>query len=89
MALLVVQHPVSDYDTWRKVYDEVAPLQESSGVTSQSVYRSKDDPNLVLVLHSFPTMDQATAFLENSELEAAMKRAGVAGPPRSEFYEEA
>jgi hypothetical protein len=53
------------------------------------VYRSKDDPNLVLVLHSFNSMDQAVAFMSNPEVEAAMKRAGVAGPPRAEFYEEA
>jgi hypothetical protein len=38
---------------------------------------------------SINSMDQAVAFMSNPEVEAAMKRAGVAGPPRAEFYEEA
>jgi hypothetical protein len=52
------------------------------------VYRSKDDPNFVLVLHSFNSMDQVVAFLSNPDVEEAMKRAGGSGPPRGEFYEE-
>ena len=89
MALLVVQHRVNDYEAWRKVYDEVEPLQTSGGVTEKSVHRAKDDPNNVLVLHRFNTMGEAQAFMDNAEIHAAMQRAGVAGPPRVEFFEEA
>jgi len=89
MALLVVLHRVNDYDAWRKVYDEVEPLQKSGGVTEKSVHRAKDDPNNVLVLHRFNTMVEAQAFMDNAEIHAAMQRAGVAGPPRVEFFEEA
>jgi quinol monooxygenase YgiN len=88
MALLVVLHRVKDYDVWRKEYDKARSHQASSGVTEESVYRKKDDPNNVLVLHRFATMAEAQAFMANPELQSIMERAGIAAPPRVEFYEE-
>ena len=89
MALMVVSHRVRDYVAWRKVYDETAPLQKANGVTAESVYRSKDDPNTVLVLHTFATVAAAEAFVHLKELRDAMQRAGVEGMPRIEIFEEA
>ncbi|HUY06340.1 MAG TPA: hypothetical protein VMU99_03655 [Acidimicrobiales bacterium] len=88
MALLVALHRVNDYDAWQKVYDEAEPLEKSGGATEKSVHRAKDDPNNVMVLHRFNTMGEAQAFMDNAEVHAAMQRAGVAGPPRVEFFEE-
>ncbi len=90
MALMVVLHRVDDYDAWRKVYEEVAPLQQAAGVLEESVYRMTDDLNHVLVLHRFATSDEAEAFLSSDELRAAMSRAGVQpGTMRAELFEEA
>ena len=89
VALMVVLHPVNDYEAWRKVYDEVGPIQKAGGVIEESVYRAKDDPNNVLVLHRFATVGEAEAFLQNPDLQAAMERGGVAGPLRAEIFEEA
>jgi quinol monooxygenase YgiN len=58
-------------------------------VIKESVYQSKGDPNSVLVLHTFSTMEQAEAFVANPELKSAMQRAGVEGEPRIEIFEEA
>jgi hypothetical protein len=88
-ATTVVQHKVKDYAAWRKVYDEVAGFQKQGGVIAESVHRAKDDPNLVLVTHKFATMNAALAFFGNAELKSAMRRAGVEGAPRVEFYEDA
>jgi len=89
MALLVVEHTVSDYAAWRKVYDAFKGVQDAAGVTAQSVYRSKNDANLVLVLHSFASMAEAEAMVASPALHEAMKNAGVIGMPRVEFFEEA
>ena len=89
MAQLVILHRVRDYQAWRQVYDAFKPQQQAGGVTAESVYRAKDDPNNVLVLHSFRTMAEAEAFVANPELRAAMQRAGVEGEPRLEFFDEA
>jgi len=89
MAMLVVHHRVRDYRAWRKVYDEVGPLQKGAGVTAESVYQAKDDPNTVLVMHSFATMAAAEAFAANPALQDAMQKGGVDGAPRVEFFESA
>lgn len=87
MALSLVQHKVADFDAWRQVYDSVAGLLSRGGVTQESVHRMADDPNNVLVLHYFDSVDAARAFFANPELADAMRRGGVQGEPRIEFYE--
>jgi heme-degrading monooxygenase HmoA len=87
MALSVIQHKVADFDAWHQVYDSVADLQAAGGVAQQSFHRKADDPDTVLVLHYFDSVDQAQAFFASPELQDAMKRGGVVGEPRIEFYE--
>jgi quinol monooxygenase YgiN len=89
MAMTVVLHRVRDYRAWREVYDGFASFQKANGVTAESVYRAKDDPNNVLVLHSYASMAAAEAFVATPELREAMQKAGVEGTPRIEFFEEA
>jgi hypothetical protein len=86
MALLVVQHPVRDYQAWRAVYDSAGDMQRAAGVTAESVHQLAGDPNTVLVLHYFATVAEAESMISNPELKVAMERAGVVGPPRFEIY---
>jgi uncharacterized protein (DUF1330 family) len=87
MAMSVVLHRVADYGAWRQVYESVADLQKAGGVVAESVHRMAGDPDNVLVLHEFDTVEQARAFFADPELQEAMQRAGVQGRPRIEFYE--
>lgn len=87
MALALVLHKVADYDAWRQVYDSAADLRAAAGVTQESTHRMAGDPNNVLVLHYFDSVDAARAFFVNPELKNAMGRGGVGGEPRVEFYE--
>jgi quinol monooxygenase YgiN len=88
MATSFVRQRVQDYDAWRRVYDEVAGMQQQGGVTDKAVYRDRDDANVVLVMHRFATMGEAEAFFASPDLRAAMQRGGVVGEPRIEYYEE-
>ena len=87
MAVSLVLHRVADYDAWRKVYESVADIQKDGGVTQQSVHRMADDPDNVLVIHHFDTVDTAKAFFASPDLKDAMQRAGVQGEPRIEYFE--
>lgn len=87
MAMSLVLHRVADYAAWRAVYDSVAPMQAAGGVTAESVHRMAGDPDNVLVIHNFDSVDAAQAFFANPELLEAMHRAGVQGEPRVEFFE--
>jgi hypothetical protein len=89
MAIAVIRHRVRDYDAWRKVYDGAGDLQKAAGVTEESVYQSKDDPNDVLVLHMFRTVDEAERFMDRPELREAIQSSGVEGMPRVEIFEDA
>lgn len=85
----VIKHRVDDYGSWREVYDGFAPSQHAGGVTRQSVHQASGDPNDVLVIHAFGTLTEAETFLNSAELRETMKRAGVAGVPRVEIYQDA
>jgi hypothetical protein len=88
-ATLIVRHTVADYPAWRTVYDEVDALRSSHGCTAQRVLQVPGDPNDVVAIHEFPTVDQATAFASDPSLKEAMGRGGVTGPPRIEIFESA
>lgn len=81
MTTMFVRHTVSDYKTWRKVYDDFASVQKTKGVTAEAVYRAVENPNDITVTHEFATIEAAQAFAESAELKNAMQNAGVAKAP--------
>jgi hypothetical protein len=87
MIVVAVQHPVADYDAWKAVYDENNP--GTFGAIFARVNRSVDDPNLVIVVAGFESVEAANGMINSPELKADMGRAGVTAAPRFEVYEEA
>ena len=85
-ATLAVRHHVSDYATWRKVYDELEPLRAQHGCTAQRVMQRPGDENDVFITHDFPTAAQAEGFAHDPALREGMGRAGVEGAPRIEIF---
>lgn len=78
---LTVQHEIRDYDTWRPAFDRDAGDRQRHGCSKESVYRSVDDPNDLVIVMEFSSRDGALAFLGDPELKAAMQAAGVASQP--------
>lgn len=81
MATMFARHHVTDYDAWRRVYDDLAPTQKRMGVVAEAVYRAADDPDDVTITHEFGTLEAAQAFAASNELHDAMVSAGVQGAP--------
>ncbi|MFQ5855115.1 MAG: putative quinol monooxygenase [Anaerolineae bacterium] len=88
MATMFVRHKVSDYDNWKRAYDEFASVRREKGVTGASVYRDATDASTIIVTHRFKDLSAARAFANSEELKAAMTKAGVAGPPEIWFGED-
>lgn len=86
MALLTIQQTVRDYRDWRAIYDTLEEVRHDWGVVADAVHQLAGEPTIVLVLHHFATVAQARGFLTNREMQCAMQRAGVEGPPRVEIY---
>ena len=85
-ALLMVTHKVQDFQVWKKqVYDSTATWKPGFGWTQGTVLSVDGDPNNVMVIEEFSSMDQAKTFAGSSELKAAMGKAGVMGPPEIHF----
>ncbi len=77
MTTLLIHHRVADYDAWKQVYDGVEGMQREAGVRSHRVWRSEEDPNLVVIEHEFESGEAANEFMERSDLREAMGRGGV------------
>lgn len=81
MTTMFVRHTVSNYEVWRKAYDDFAPVQTAKGVSAQAVYQGADNPNDITVTHEFASLAAAQAFLNSDELKSAMQGGGVVGVP--------
>ncbi|TDP96716.1 hypothetical protein [Labedaea rhizosphaerae] len=63
MATLHIEHPITDYPTWRAAFDGFAEARRGAGVRADRVQHPVEDPNYIVVDLDFDTAEQATAFL--------------------------
>ncbi len=89
MAKAIVQHHVADYDTWFAVFNEHEAIRRKHGATGHSVNRAAVDPNTIVIVTDFATLEGARSFSEDPSLRAAMERGGVDGPPQFWICDEA
>lgn len=73
MSVLVIQHPVRDFQAWKRAFDDDPAGRARNGVTRHAVYRPQDDPNYVIVSLEFPSREHAQKFLELPALREAWK----------------
>jgi hypothetical protein len=82
MAKVIVQHHVIDYDRWFAVFNEHQATRVAHGATGHSVNRVAADPNTIVIVSDFATLEGALAFSQDPSLPAAMTKGGVDGPPQ-------
>lgn len=63
MFILRIEHPVMDYDGWKKAFDSDPAGREKSGVRQYRVLRPVDDPKYVMIDLEFDTKEQAESLL--------------------------
>ena len=85
MAGMLVQHKVKDFANWKKVYDSQAAFRASSGELSNEIYHNASDPNQLILVFKWSSVENAQKFAHSPELKAAMEKAGVDGPPTITF----
>jgi hypothetical protein len=89
MTKVIVQHHVVDYDSWLVVFNEHEKVRRAHGATGHSVTRDVTDPNTIVIVNDFATLEGARAFSTDPSLPEAMKRGGVDGAPQVWITEEA
>ena len=63
MYILRIEHPVPNFDNWKKAFDSDPVGREKSGVHRYQILRQIDDPNYVMIDLEFDTTSQAEALL--------------------------
>jgi heme-degrading monooxygenase HmoA len=89
MPYLLVRHKVEDYQRWKPVFDhDHGAARARSGSMGGRILRNADDPNELLILLEWDSLENARRFADADDLREAMQRAGVADQPDVYFLEE-
>jgi hypothetical protein len=82
MVKVIVQHHVADYERWLPVYTEHGTVRRQHGGTGHSITREVSDPNSLVVVNEFASLEGARGFAADPSLPDAMQRAGVDSEPQ-------
>lgn len=89
MSTLHIEHPISDYATWKAAFDRAAPLRAEGHVRAYEIDQPVDDAAYVVVRLEFDDEPAARAFL--AKLEELWKRReatpALRGIPRARILE--
>ena len=92
MTTLHIEHPITDFATWRGAYDRFADHRRRAGVTADRVAQPVDDDRYVVVDLEFPSREQAQRFLDFLERTVWASRESspaLTGTPRTRLLEPA
>ena len=82
---ILISHRVSEYDAWKKAFDDHASMRKEASCLGHHVNRGADDPNQVVVYLPASDVDKVKAFTGSPDLAEKMKAAGVVGSPTITF----
>jgi heme-degrading monooxygenase HmoA len=88
MPYVLIRHKVEDYAKWKPVFDEHGATRKASGSKGGHLFRNADDPNEVVIIFEWDTMEKARQFVQSEDLGQAMKRSGVSDQPDVYFLDE-
>jgi heme-degrading monooxygenase HmoA len=90
MAYVLIEHRVGDFETFSKVYADDAARRKRLGARGGVVYRVVDDPDNVIVMLEWDSVEGAREFAGSLELEQAMEwSTSNVATPRVTVLEEA
>jgi len=88
MVHVLVRHKVNDYGRWKTVFDAHLTTRKHAGETGCHLFHNLDDPNEVVLLLDWQTIEEARKFMSSDELRQRMKDAGVQGAPEIHYLED-
>jgi hypothetical protein len=86
VAILHIEHGITDLATWLAAFDRVADARTNAGVLAQRVCQPVDDDKYILVDLEFGTVEEAAKFKEFLETviwQSSDMSPGLAGAPRA------
>jgi hypothetical protein len=92
MVTLHIEHPITDYTTWKSAFDRLAQLRDQSGVRGHRIQQPVSDDHYVVIDLDFETSREAEAFLEILRTRVWSSPASspaLAGSPQAKILESA
>ena len=90
MTTLHIEHPITDYETWRSAFDGFAQIRREAGVIGERVSRPVDDPHYIVVGLDFDSTEHAASFLRFLETQvwtSTTSAPALAGRPKTAILE--
>jgi hypothetical protein len=82
---MIVKHKVEDVARWRPVHERSAEAKRKFGWTECAVFSVDGDPNHVLVMEHFDSIERARAYAESKDLLYELAASGVSSQPEIQF----
>jgi quinol monooxygenase YgiN len=87
LPYLLERHQVRDYSRWREVFDADVEGRKKAGCRGARVFRNADNPEEVVVLFEWDSLEKARRRIESATLERKFEEAGISGGMRqTEFH---
>jgi hypothetical protein len=77
LPYIVVRNRVADYAQWKDGWDQGAASRRDSGVKSEQLFRNPGEPNEVVLLLEYESMEQARRFAASDVLREALKESSL------------
>ena len=93
MTIVQIEHPVADFEMWKRAFDSDPVHRQASGVRRYRILRPVDDPHYVAVDLEFDDTQRAHAFRRALEqmwqTPGAAAAMGQGATPRARVVETA
>jgi len=88
MPTLHIEHPISDFATWKAAFDRFADMRRQSGVLAERIQQPVDDSRYVVVDLDFAGTEGAErflAFLQTQVWSSPANSPALAGAPQTKI----
>jgi len=89
MATLHIEHPITDYATWRAAFDRFDEARDRAGVTAYRIRQPEDDEHFIVVDLEFPDAESAHrfhGFLQENVWSNPERSPGLDGTPVARVF---
>ena len=86
MFTLRIEHPVPDYENWKKAFDGDPVGRKKMGVLRYQILRPTDNPNYVMIDLEFNTEKEAEALLAAMRVVWGRVEGTIIMNPKSQIF---
>ncbi len=87
-AYTISRFKVKDFGHFKRSFDEREPFRKKNGQKMATVIQVEGDPNDIVLIASWPSIEVARKYYALDELREIFKEAGLVGKPRVIYGEE-